>query len=1138
MVVVAAAGNEGTDVVDAIPAAIPEVISVGAVNTPVIWDQGITWFSNRGIRLDILAPGSDILSLCAEGTNSAPLESHYARMEGTSMAAPHVAGVAALLLSRNPGLSVEAVRQLLRSTAKPDRSDPLVVAGGLGLVDADAALAETRVLEAHLSRPYPGEKITAPIEIQGTIQGQGVTGWELAWGAGRTPSAWHSLQSGTSAVVAGTLATLDPRALPEGVVTLRLSAKDDRGKIYRFDSVVEADFLALQEPALPEFLVYALQFKPGQPIPIKGRVDFSRPAPGTPPWVLPGAGWKTVGGDSGPRNGDLGTWTPDASLVAGHYTLRIRVEDGGVTRTDPTVVHLEPALISPQWPKFLDRNPMGGVILHKDGSGNPELGAITNIRHPAYVPGVYHRFRPDGTPLPAPGMQWGSDETSVVADLDPAIPGDEVALIDYQSILIMNGSTKVREIPLGNSQALGQSPILTTIKGAPALVAMTFLVGQDYRRLLTVVRPDGTSVSPAFPLECDASGGNGFFDNVEVLVGDLNGDGKQEFIVPKKATDSSWKLHAYSEEGQLLSWSTPEQPGIVRSMILADVDRDGFMEVLASHGAGMAVFRHDGSYYPGWPRTDIQGNLICADLDRDGIEEIIAVEQTKLHVVKADGTPWSSDWPQVRGNSEGFGFFESKPAVADVTGDGRQEILVMETNWNDGWILNKWPDFINNWSRTARMVALDTMGRTVKAWNLPGTGSLAAFDMGFKATLGDFNKDGRLDVGACFYTAKTGSGVTVMEGGGLTVLTTSAPWAAGTHDWPCSTGDAWNRRTLLRDPKVALPGITGGMMVAGAWPVEIQAWNVPGRKEVWLEVDGQRVGSALLQAPFRLEWDTKASGLGNHAVQAFARTGSGGVVASPKVTVQVVDKIATAFGDLTLTQGRNPALAGEALTVEATLQPATATGEVSFTVGSASPVRVALVQGKASLALAKLAAGTHAVTAQYEGASFYSASASAPLSLKVWDYQLAASAAEVQVAPNQAGTVTVTLTPEGGFAGDVQLTCTGLPADVEARFTPLASGADGKQTSTLSLSLKPKPVPPSPGWLLGGGLLGLGFLAPRRRRRTVGAWVFGGLVLVGLVACGGGGGGSASKDKSYNAVVTGTWEGSTRSCTVKVVVKQ
>ena len=102
VVVVASAGNSNSAVIA--PACITSVIAVGAVNEN---DVRASW-SNYGEALDFMAPGVHILSTYPSG---------YAYMSGTSMAAPHVAGMVALILQANPSLSPAQVKQLLIDTS-------------------------------------------------------------------------------------------------------------------------------------------------------------------------------------------------------------------------------------------------------------------------------------------------------------------------------------------------------------------------------------------------------------------------------------------------------------------------------------------------------------------------------------------------------------------------------------------------------------------------------------------------------------------------------------------------------------------------------------------------------------------------------------------------------------------------------------------------------------------------------------------------------------------------------------------------------------------------------------------------------------------------------------------------------------
>ncbi len=105
VVTVVAAGNDNSNACNYSPASASNVITVGSTAN----GDSRSSFSNYGNCIDIFAPGSDITSTSQSGGSTT--------MSGTSMASPHVAGVAALYLADNPNASTSAVAQALTSNA-------------------------------------------------------------------------------------------------------------------------------------------------------------------------------------------------------------------------------------------------------------------------------------------------------------------------------------------------------------------------------------------------------------------------------------------------------------------------------------------------------------------------------------------------------------------------------------------------------------------------------------------------------------------------------------------------------------------------------------------------------------------------------------------------------------------------------------------------------------------------------------------------------------------------------------------------------------------------------------------------------------------------------------------------------------
>lgn len=133
---VISAGNSNTNASNASPANCAGVITVGATTRT----GARTSFSNYGSIVDVAAPGEGILSTLNAGS-TVPGADSYVPKSGTSMAAPHVAGVAALMLAKNAALTPDQVESMLKSSARAFPVSPgTTTTIGTGIVDAKKAV--------------------------------------------------------------------------------------------------------------------------------------------------------------------------------------------------------------------------------------------------------------------------------------------------------------------------------------------------------------------------------------------------------------------------------------------------------------------------------------------------------------------------------------------------------------------------------------------------------------------------------------------------------------------------------------------------------------------------------------------------------------------------------------------------------------------------------------------------------------------------------------------------------------------------------------------------------------------------------------------------------------------------------------
>lgn len=184
---VVAAGNSNADAGGFNPANCNQVITVAATNR----SGNRAYYSNYGSTVEISGPGGEtnsvasngVLSTLDTGTTSPAGSNTYAFYQGTSMAAPHVAGVASLIVGLRPSYTPTQLVNLLRSTARPfpAGSSCTTALCGSGIADAYRALSTFSVT-------YPYARYLPIVPKTHSTVAIGNPGFE----AGETIWSWYS----------------------------------------------------------------------------------------------------------------------------------------------------------------------------------------------------------------------------------------------------------------------------------------------------------------------------------------------------------------------------------------------------------------------------------------------------------------------------------------------------------------------------------------------------------------------------------------------------------------------------------------------------------------------------------------------------------------------------------------------------------------------------------------------------------------------------------------------------------------------------------------------------------------------------------------------------------------------------------
>ncbi len=242
VILVASSGNDPGPYIS-YPAKLSTVISVGSVDP----SKELSSFSSYGPELDIVAPGSQILSTYSmDGSNDG-----YSELSGTSMAAPYAAGIIGLLLSQRPGTTFDQLKTMLYSTTEYLPLGSVEASGfnqeyGYGLINAYNLLSNFTSQDIAITYPYEEMGLSSTFNIRGKIEIEDFFRYSVTFSSGdeiediiwkdcythnQTPSYFYSNE--IDVPYSGLLREfrVEPE-LPDGNYRIRLTVQNNSGKVF------------------------------------------------------------------------------------------------------------------------------------------------------------------------------------------------------------------------------------------------------------------------------------------------------------------------------------------------------------------------------------------------------------------------------------------------------------------------------------------------------------------------------------------------------------------------------------------------------------------------------------------------------------------------------------------------------------------------------------------------------------------------------------------------------------------------------------------------------------------------------------------------------------------------------------------